>query len=75
MQQVNLDEAKARLLDLIDAAFNGESVSIVADDQRAVQLLPLGPHGRRRQAGSAKGLIQMADDFDAPLEEFKDYME
>jgi hypothetical protein len=24
--------------------------------------------------GSAKGLIKMADNFDEPLEEFKDYM-
>ena len=24
--------------------------------------------------GSAKGKIKMADDFDAPLDEFKDYM-
>ncbi|CAN5501139.1 hypothetical protein BH10PLA1_BH10PLA1_23290 [soil metagenome] len=27
-----------------------------------------------RKAGSAKGKIWMADDFDAPLEDFKDYM-
>lgn len=27
-----------------------------------------------RQPGSAKGLIQMADDFDEPLEDFREYM-
>ena len=27
-----------------------------------------------RMFGRAKGLFQMADDFDAPLEDFKDYM-
>ncbi len=27
-----------------------------------------------RRAGSAKGQIWIADDFDAPLEDFKDYM-
>ncbi len=26
------------------------------------------------QFGSAKGKIKMSDDFDAPLEDFKDYM-
>ena len=26
-----------------------------------------------RQPGSAKGLIWIADDFDAPLDEFRDY--
>lgn len=28
-----------------------------------------------RHAGSAKGMINMTDDFDAPLDEFKEYME
>lgn len=27
------------------------------------------------QFGSAKGMITMADDFDAPLEDFREYME
>ena len=29
----------------------------------------------KREAGLAKGLIQMRDDFDEPLEDFKQYME
>lgn len=29
----------------------------------------------RRKAGLAKGLIKMREDFDEPLEDFKDYME
>lgn len=28
-----------------------------------------------RQAGTLKGMFTMADDFDAPLEDLKDYME
>lgn len=28
----------------------------------------------KRKAGSAKGLIKMSEDFDAPLDDFKDYM-
>lgn len=29
----------------------------------------------KRKAGLAKGLVQMKEDFDAPLDDFKDYME
>lgn len=29
---------------------------------------------RKRRAGTAKGKVIFADDFDAPLEDFKDYM-
>jgi antitoxin (DNA-binding transcriptional repressor) of toxin-antitoxin stability system len=75
MQQVTLDEAKTRLDDLIDAALRGDTVSIMADEKRAVQLVPIVRGEHLRQFGSAKGLIQMSDDFDAPLEDFKEYME
>jgi|GEM_PF-898054 len=30
--------------------------------------------GAPREFGSARGSIHMADDFEAPLEEFRDYM-
>ncbi len=29
---------------------------------------------KKRQAGSAKGMFVMADDFDEPLEDFAEYM-
>jgi len=32
------------------------------------------PPLQKRQFGAGKGLIIMADDFDEPLEDFKDYM-
>ena len=36
---------------------------------------PLEPKEQRRNLfGSLKGKIEMSDDFDEPLEEFKDYM-
>jgi antitoxin (DNA-binding transcriptional repressor) of toxin-antitoxin stability system len=75
MQRVSLDEAKTRLQDLVDAALRGETVSIAVDDDRAVQLVPTVRRRRQRKFGSARGQIWMADDFDAPLEDFKEYME
>lgn len=75
MEQVSLDEAKERLLELIRAAHKGETVLIRGGDEEAVQLVPVQVPTDRRQFGSAKGLIKMADDFDAPLEDFKEYME
>lgn len=73
MQQVSVDEARTRLTELIDAALNGESVAIVTDDEQAVQLVPVPSRRRAGQFGSAKGQIWMSDDFDAPLEDFKEY--
>jgi len=75
MQRVGIDEAAKRLAELVDAAIGGEDVFIVMDAERIVQLVSVKQPGRRRVAGSAKGLITMADDFDAPLEDFREYME
>ena len=74
MYQVKLAEAQVRLSRLIDAAIKGEVVFILKDEQQVVQLVPVEPPVRRPQFGSAKGLIVMSDDFDAPLEDFKEYM-
>lgn len=74
MVQVNAEEAKTKLLDLIASAIEGETVLITQDGRQTVQLVPVESVERRPQFGSAKGLIHMADDFDAPLEDFKDYM-
>lgn len=71
--QIKLDEAKARLLDLIEAAIKGEEVFILKDDQQAVQLVPVEPL-RQPKFGSAEGLIIIAEDFDAPLEDFSEYI-
>lgn len=74
VHQITLDEAKIRLLDLIEAAIKGDDVFILKDDQQAVQLVPVAPPVRHPQFGSAEGLVVMADDFDAPLEDFNEYM-
>ena len=75
MQTVTLDEAKTRLVDLIEAAAAGEEVFITKDEALSVQLVPRVVKKRKRQFGSANGLISMAPDFDEPLEDFKEYME
>ncbi|MGZ3665382.1 MAG: type II toxin-antitoxin system Phd/YefM family antitoxin [Ktedonobacterales bacterium] len=74
MSQVTPDEAKSRLLELIEAALHGETVLIAEDETHVVQLVPVSRAKRQRKAGSAKGTIQMSPDFDAPLPEFEEYM-
>jgi antitoxin (DNA-binding transcriptional repressor) of toxin-antitoxin stability system len=82
MTQVTIAEAQQRLPELLSAAEAGETVTIRSENGRtftlAVQLpativnpdWPGYPH-----AGSAKGLIEIHEDFDEPLEELKEYME
>ena len=74
MQQISSDDAQKQLHELIADAVKGETIYITTDEGQAVQLVPVATPIRKRQFGSAKGLIHMADDFDAPLEDFGDYM-
>lgn len=43
-------------------------VILLADEEPAAQTK------RKRKPGSAKGKVKIMDDFDAPLEDFKEYM-
>jgi hypothetical protein len=45
---------------------------LLSDTDNAVE--PAGKHVFDRGYGSLKGKIWMSDDFDEPLEEFKDYI-
>ena len=72
IHRVNLDEAKQHLVDLIAAAIRGEDV-FIENERQLVQLIPVTPGERERQFGSAKGMITMSDDFDAPLADFDEY--
>ncbi len=76
MYQFDIDEARAKLPDLIEAAINGEEVYIAKNSNQMLQLVPVASpvvQPRKRKAGSAKGLFVMAEDFDAPLTDFEEY--
>ena len=75
LHQVDLEEAKSHLADLIDIALGGDEVIITIDNQPVLKLVPVTISKKPRKAGSAKGLITMFEDFDEPLEDFKEYME
>jgi prevent-host-death family protein len=74
MSRIELAQAQEHLLELVEQAIEGEEVVITKDNQPLVKLVPALERRRQRQFGSAKGLIEMSEDFDEPLEDFKDYM-
>ena len=72
--RVDISDAPQRLLALIQAAEQGEEVIITKNQQPVVQLVPITTEQSRPQFGSARGQIYMSDDFDAPLDDFHEYM-
>lgn len=72
MRQIALKEAQKRLPDLLIWVSVGENVIIRGDDGNAYKITALNkPHPK---FGSAKGLIEISDDFDEPVEGFEEYM-
>lgn len=76
MHQITLQDARTRLANVLGEVLDGEEIIITDHEKPVVRMSPLspptGPH--KRVPGSAKGLIWIADDFDAPLDDFKEYM-
>ena len=64
---VNIHEAKTHFSKLLKRVLKGEEVIIARAGQPIARLSPLPPKRGKRVPGSAKGLITIADDFDAPL--------
>ncbi len=70
MYQVTMDEARATLPQLVQAARNGEEVIITENSFAVAKLITTGAMSELsdvlppRQPGSARGLIHMRDDFD-----------
>ncbi len=77
MNMITIEEAQAKLPELIAKLTPGEEVVITRNEQPVARLVGEPRRVRKpRQPGSAKDkILYMADDFDAPLEDFKEYME
>ncbi|NTW37344.1 MAG: type II toxin-antitoxin system prevent-host-death family antitoxin [Syntrophobacteraceae bacterium] len=75
-RRVNIHEAKTHLSKLIQEALSGTEVIIARDNRPLVRLEVLPEARMERRIGQAKGLVLfMAEDFNAPLEDFEEYME
>lgn len=76
MPTVNLDEAQAHLREIVASLQPGEEVTLTDNGQPLAKLVRTQRTSWPCKAGSAKDKVHwMAPDFNAPLDEFKEYME
>jgi antitoxin (DNA-binding transcriptional repressor) of toxin-antitoxin stability system len=73
MSHIDVKQAGKCLEELIEQASQGEEVVITKDERPFARLSP-AEGKRQRHFGSLKGKIWMSDDFDEPLEDFREYM-
>ena len=73
MPRFNIATAKAHFSELVQKTLLGEEVIIAKDNKPLIKLVSLQPLKRKRRLGLAKGKVKIAEDFNAPLDDFKDY--
>lgn len=75
MTTVTVEEAKAKLAELIALLRAGDEVVITSDNHPVAKLVATAKAvGMARKPGGLRGTVSyMASDFDAPLPEFQEY--
>lgn len=77
MAQYSIQEAQTHLADLIHQMSPGDEFVITENDLPVAKLIvtTAAPSKEPRQLGRLKGtVLSMAADFDAPLDDFTEYM-
>jgi prevent-host-death family protein len=64
---VNIHEAKTNFSKLIARALNGEEIIIAKGGTPLIKLTPYTAEITKRRGGQLEGMLQISDDFDAPL--------
>lgn len=65
---VNMHEAKSQLSKLVEAALQGEQVTIARAGKPMVRLVPVSAADEFRPAGVLKAKLSVRDDFDGPVQ-------
>jgi antitoxin (DNA-binding transcriptional repressor) of toxin-antitoxin stability system len=68
---IDLEHEERTLGELVEQVLGGTEIVITKGDRPVARLVAIPVHAPR-QFGSARGLIEIADDFDEPLQDFEE---
>ena len=74
MTKISIEEAQAKLPELIHELPPGEELIITKDNLAVARLISAQPTARRKLGGLHGTIKYIAPDFDAPLDDFAGYM-
>ena len=75
MHAITLQEATAHISSVFSDVIHGEEIVITDREKPVLKMTPLiQDDPPRPQFGFLKGFFAVPDDFNEPLEDFKDYM-
>ena len=64
---INIHDAKTHFSKIIKQALSGNEIIIARDGKPLLRLVPYTDDLDQRHGGQLRGLINISDDFDAPL--------
>ena len=67
MKTVNIHEAKTHLSKLIARVAKGEEIVLAKAGKPVAKIVAFEQTSKRREPGSARGLVKIYDNFDDPL--------
>ncbi len=76
MSTISIEQAQTRLAEMLDQIQPGQEIIITRNEEPIARLVGEKPIVREpRKPGTLRGsVLYMAPDFNAPLDEFKEYM-
>jgi antitoxin (DNA-binding transcriptional repressor) of toxin-antitoxin stability system len=76
MHQITIEQATANIASVFADVQHGEEIVITDREKPFAKVIPfVSSKGKKRVFGGGKGIFTfVSDDFDEPLEDFKDYM-
>lgn len=66
-QTINIHEAKTHFSKLLERVRLGEEIVVAKAGRPVARIVPMEQSPVNRQPGSARGLVVIGEDFDAPL--------
>lgn len=71
---VSLEQAQSSLADIVHRLSAGDEIIITEGDRPVARIIPVPPNKPPRQLGTMRGsVLAISPDFDAPIDDFKDY--
>jgi prevent-host-death family protein len=74
MRAIPIHEAKTQFSRLIARAEAGEEIIVRRGSRPVAKIIAYSEPVASRRPGALKGMIHIGDEFDAPLDDFADYV-
>lgn len=75
MHEIEVSDLAGQIDKVIESVTQGEEVILTQSAHPVAKVTRIPEARRPRRAGSAKGQIRVAPDFDEPLEDFNEYLQ